>query len=659
LVPELMSVDPGLVRPASTAVVAIAPDLETDVPRRPQTLTDLAQGEERTRFYPAQRTRTLAFMVSELVKAWGRACHPDGVTLRFRDLPDADPTDVELFQTLRRRCDRSSVEIVDASAPRSPGQAGGSLDPAQRYVDADGTSDDPAERAAYQELTDSDRRARHTQRAHLLIALAQPGTQLGAIPYHLERGEDPGEAVPWLIAGLDQAHREGFYDAALDFGVRARALVQQSQDPKKHNYVTMKVIGALTSVARCDDAMQLIEELRRTSIEPAEQMTCAYMMAMIYTRFLEPARQDQPLALSWATTAITLAGGVSPDKQAFCGAFTRNGRALVELRQGNLTGSLDLVNEAMEIADGQLDAEQHQLHRTVLINNRARLLLGLKDYDGALHAYDEVLARDPEYDEPYFDRATAHRTRGDLGAALGDLDHAIELNAAFADAYYNRADIRLESGEEELALADLNAVLDIAPDHIDALLSRAAILIDAGDLDAAAADITHGLSVSPQHAHLWSAKGLIRGEQGDEAEALECYTTALALNPQLVEVYGNRAVLHFSAGRITEAIADLDQAIALGDTAALHVNRGIGWQALGDDAAAIRDFDAALAMPDADVADVLFRRGLSHHARGNHDLASADWDRHLKVMSEAGEVSEHAGEIAELKDGQRETGVSR
>src|ERR1700678_858499 len=56
VVPELMSMDPGLVKPASTAVVAITPDLEGDVPRRPQTLTDLARGEERTRFYPAQRT---------------------------------------------------------------------------------------------------------------------------------------------------------------------------------------------------------------------------------------------------------------------------------------------------------------------------------------------------------------------------------------------------------------------------------------------------------------------------------------------------------------------------------------------------------------------------------------------------------------------------
>jgi tetratricopeptide (TPR) repeat protein len=306
---------------------------------------------------------------------------------------------------------------------------------------------------------------------------------------------------------------------------------------------------------------------------------------------------------------------------------------------------MDLVNEAIQIADERLAPDDHQLHRTVLINNRGRLLVRMRDYDGAVRAFDEVLIRDPEYNEPYFDRAVAHKARGDLDAALRDLDHAIELSIAFTDAYYNRADIKLDLGDVEAALADLNTLLDIDPDYVDALLNRAALLVGAGEPDAAAADVEHGLSVSPRNANLWSAKGLICGERGAEAEALECFATALDLDPRLAEVYGNRAVLHFSAGRVAQAAADLDQAIALSDTPVPRVNRGIALQELGDAEAAIRDFDAALAMPGADVADVLFRRGLSHHTLGQHDRASADWDKHLRAMAERGEVSEHAQEI--------------
>jgi tetratricopeptide (TPR) repeat protein len=656
VVPELMSVDPALTKPAATAIAAIAPDLEGELPFRPQTLTDQAQGEERTRLYPSQRTRYLAFMTSELVKVWAQVCHPEGVTLRFWELAEADPTDVQLFGMLQRRCDPSSVEIVQAGSAVPPGHGTGSPDPAQRYIDADGTSADPDELAAYEELTESDRRARHTRRARLLAEQAQPGTQLGAVPYHLERGKDPGEAVPWLVAAVNQVIREAFYDAAVDLGIRGRGLVPWSQDAKTHNHLTRRVIGALTSLVRCDEAIDLIEEHRRTTIEPAEQLHDAYMMAMMYTRHLDPARRDRDKALAWANTAIALAEASAPDKRAFPAAFTRNARALVEMHRGNLAGSLDLVDEAIELMDEHLDPESFQLHRTVLVTNRGRVLLALKDYDGAIRSCDEVVNLDPEYYDPYFDRATAHRARGDLDGALRDLDHAIELNVAFADAYYNRADIRLEFGEEALALADLEAALDVDPDHVYALLSRGALQLGAGDLDAAETDIVHGLSVSPEHPHLWSAKGLLRSEQGAEEEALECYATALALDPRLVEVHGNRAVLHFTAGRVTEAIADLDQAIALSDVAALRVNRGIALHDLGDHQAAIRDFDAALTMPDADVATVLYRRGLSRHALGQHDLASADWDLHLRAAAAQGEISEHADEIASLKAGQNETG---
>ncbi|MCW2568534.1 MAG: hypothetical protein JWN54_2631 [Mycobacterium sp.] len=649
VVPELMAIDPDLVKPSATAVVAIAPDLEGEAPVRPQTLTDLAEGDERTRFYAVQRTRDLAYMVSELVKVWARTCHPEGVTLRFWELPDADPTDVLLFQTLQRRCTPAGVELVDASPLGSVVQYRGSSDPAQRYIDSDGTSTNPADLTAYEALPDADRKARHSERARLLVARAAPGDQLGAIPYHLERGEDASEAAPWLIEGQNQAFREGFYDAALDLGRRGRALVSWTSNAKMHNYLTKRVIAALTYLGHCDDAMKVIDEHRRTTTEVAEQMNDAYMLSMIYTRHLSPERLDQDLALSWVNTALALAEGApTPEKHAFYSAFMRNARALVEMHRGNFDGSLELVNEAIRIADERLDPEDHQLHRTVLLANRARLLVRMGDYDGAVQAFEDVLARDAEYHEPYFDRAVAHKARGDLHGALRDLDHAIELSVAFTDAYYNRADVQLELGDAEAAFADLGTALDIDPDYADARLNRAALLLGAGELDAAAADVEHGLSVSPENANLWSAKGLVCSEQGAETEALECFATALALDPRLADAYGNRAVLHFSADRITEAVADLNQAIALSDTPVPRVNRGIALQELGDAQAAIRDFDAALAMPGADGAEVLFRRGLSYHTLGRYDRASADWDEHLRTMAERGEVSEHAQQITDL-----------
>jgi tetratricopeptide (TPR) repeat protein len=651
MVPELAAIDPELLRPMATAVVAIAPDLEGGpLPTRPQTLTDLADGDERTRFYPVQRTRDLAYLVSELVRVWAETCHPEGVLLRWWELEDADPTDTQLVETIRRRVDPYQVAHVDAGAPLVQIRNRRDEDLAQWYIDGDGTSGEPKLRAAYDLLDDRVRRRRHTARARLLIERAEPGSQLGAIPYHLENGEDPHEAVTWFVEGQNQAFREGFYDAALDLGRRGRELVPWTEDAKTHNYLTKRVIGALTYLSRCDEAIAVIGEHRLTTTEISEQMNDAYMMAMIYTRHLEPNRIDQDAALAWVNTAIAIAEG-EPDetKRAFYRAFMRNARALVELHRGNIAGSLALVQESIEIADTNL-GERHELHRTVLLTNRARVLLALGDHEGALRGFDEVLTRDPEYDDPYFERAVAHKSTGNLEAALRDLDRAIELSVAFTDAYYNRADIRADLGHEDLAIADLTTLLEIDPDYTDARLNRAVLLMGAGDLDAADADLQIALAAKPDSAELWSAQGLLRSEQGDETAALADYAAALKRDPKLVEVYANRAVLHFTAGRVTEAVADLDVAIDLRDSPALRVNRGIGRHELGDHDGAVADFDEALGTEAVDVVEVLYRRGLSHHEGGDHTRAAADWSEHLRLAAEWGEPSEHADEIARLID---------
>lgn len=649
IVPEVAGVDPHLLRPMATAVVAIAPDLEGGLlPMRPQTLTDLADGDERTRFYPIQRTRDLAYLVSELVRIWAQACHPEGVLLRWWELEDADPTDIQLYETIERRVDPMLVAQLDSGALLARVAGLGTDELAQWYVDADGTSRMPALRAAYDCLEEPDRRQRHSARAKLLIEQDLPGMQLGAIPYHLENGEDPAEAVPWLVEGQNQAFREGFYDAALDLGRRGRALVPWTEDAKTHNYLTKRVIGALTYLSRCDEAMAVIGEHRATTTEISEQMNDAYMMAMIYTRHLDPDRIDQDAALAWVNTAIAIAEGeVDETKRAFYRAFMRNARALVELHRGNLVGSLALVEESIRIADAHL-GERHELHRTVLLTNRARVLLALGDHEGALRGFDEVLTRDPEYDDPHFERAVAHRATGNVDAALRDLDRAIELSVAFTDAYYNRADIRADLGQTDLAIADLTTLLEVDPGHTDARLNRAVLLMGTGELEAADADLELALAAKPDSAELWSALGLLRSEQGDEAGALASYANALDRDPELVEVFANRAVLHFTAGRPTEAVADLDIAIGLLDSPALRVNRGIGRHELGDLEGAIADYDEAIASDDVDVLEVLYRRGLSHHGLGDHARAAADWREHLRLAAEYNEHSEHTEEITRL-----------
>jgi tetratricopeptide (TPR) repeat protein len=628
--PALMAVSSESVGRQSNAIVSAAPDLEGQVPPASQTLTNQASLEERTRFYSAQRTREIAHGIAALVLDWARLCQPDGVALLFTDVDAADPTDRELIEVLGLRCDPALVTIATSSATTSPVPTatpadigpGDDLALAERFVGSDGTSADPREQAAYQALGTRARQELHSRRAAELVAAGLPGAAWGAIPYHLENGlEATSGGVDALLAALYSCFDAGFYHACIDFAERGLALLDGGERWPEQVRLTQRLIGALTYVDRGEDAMSYVQGLRRRSTDATEHMRCNYTMAMLYTRHLPVPQRDEDEALACANTAIALADGhQDPSRRAFYGAFMRNGRALVELHRGDLPGALALVEEAISLTDALQD-EEHRLHRTVLIHNRGRVLMGLGRVESALADLDEVVARDDEYDEAYFDRAGAHRVSGNLEAALADYDQAIRLSVNFAEAYYNRADTLLELGDAAAALADLDTVLTLVPDHADALLNRAGIHLDDGRLAAAEADIERGLELAPEDPHLWSARGRLRVEQDRAEAARQDFDRALEIDPELVDALGNRAVVLFAAGRLDECLADLDRAVVLSGSAALLLNRGVARQARGLHESALEDFDAALAAEDADVPELLRLRDLSLRETGRLAVA--------------------------------------
>jgi len=70
-------------------------------------------------------------------------------------------------------------------------------------------------------------------------------------------GWHPAQALIFLHRVFNPC---GLAFAALDFGVRARALLQQSPDARTHSYVTKRVIGGLTSMkSRASESERLVE----------------------------------------------------------------------------------------------------------------------------------------------------------------------------------------------------------------------------------------------------------------------------------------------------------------------------------------------------------------------------------------------------------------
>ncbi|MCQ4206201.1 tetratricopeptide repeat protein [Streptomyces longispororuber] len=668
-VPQLVERDAELVAAArALEVESIAPELMAIVPTPPQTLTNLASAKERTRFYPATRALRIAHGVAELLVDWAEAAHPKGVTIAFRGLDDADPTDRDLVAVLLRRCDPAVLTVVVDGAGAADDLLGRALaahahraprlpyvdpellpdtDVAQLYVDADGTTEEPRLRCAYEALPAEERARRHTARAALLAERDEPTLRLGAIPYHLERGTDPaGAGVRSIVEAVGVCFDKGFYEAVVDLALRGRALLDDAEPTRTYWNLTHKIGACLCYLGRGHDAFPYFEEMRRGSTSPDVHMGTAYLMAMLYTRFLPKDAHDEDLALAWVNTAISIAD-VHPDphKRILVRAFMRNARALVELHRGNVDGSLALVDEAMAITDADFGPDEQLLHRSVLLYNRAQVRGARHDHADSLADYDEVIRRDPDYGDYYFERAAQHRALGRHREALADYAAAIRLTPPFYEAHFNRADLLRELGDEAGALRDLDHALDLEPDHVESLVHRADLLLARGVLDRAAADIEHGLALASDHAQLRAAQGALFSELGDVEAAYESYSTALHADPTCVAAWANRAVLAFEAGRTEDAVGDLDAALALVDDPELRVNRAVALQALGEHRRAVTDLDRVLAAAGRADPEPLYLRGVSRFALGDAAGAVADWRAHLAALG-SDDVSPHAEEIA-------------
>lgn len=615
---ELMGPAEHLVARNAAAVLAVAPDLAGKVPPGPVTLTNTASGVELTRFSAAERTREHANGVTDVVLAWGRTCHPDGVDIDLFDLDDADHTDRELATTLRRRSAGSSVSVRlrRGGLPSFAALRDGSTDPtplelARAYIDGDGTSGDAGVRAAYDALDHQTRAELHSRRAQALLDAGLPGVEFGAVPYHLARGTGaPAEGVSALRAAVLSEFDRGFYHHVVDLCRQGREL-SRGKDEAAYRRFTHSLSTSLTYLGETDEAIALITEERCMTIDTTFHMVTAYALSMLNTRHLAPQERDADAALAWANTAIALADcRLDPDDRVIQGAFMRNARALVELHRGNIAGALELVDEAIAMADAHFGPEAHRLHRSVLAFNRSRVLAALGRTAEAVEAVTAVIAQDPAYDELYFERAAIRRTAGDLAGALADYDETIRLRPNLAEAYHNRAATQIDLGRTDLAVADLDLALELEPDLVPALLTRALLAMERDDDDAASRDLVQGLSTAPDNADLWAAKGELLLQDGSPerlVEARSALDRAVELNPALTAGWGNRAIARYALGDIAGSIADLDVAVGLEPSAALLLNRALAKEALGDLLGARADVEAAGALPDADPDEVRAR----------------------------------------------------
>ncbi len=634
LVPRIHQRDRALAARHAIEILAVAPELEQLIGPAPETLASIAPPGERTRWYSRYRTRRIAHGLVDFL----RQCAAGGpLTIYFGSADEADPTDVEFLSIALRRLDPAQVRIIvgsrgeipglaaeltartrraqagastgdlagvpgpgPAAAPGPPGASGGPDQDLIAFVASDGTSDIPAELAAYRHADPAVRARLHDERAAELERGGEWSQRLGAIPYHREHGSSPvttgqkafAEAVNYCI-GM------AYYAAGLDLATRLARLMDADAEPKLYYRVRGQMCQCLALLDRPEETEPIYYDLMARSASPMRHMTVSYSLAMCYTRLYAPERKDHRRALAHVNTAIAIASQLEdPDERAFNTVFMNNGKALVELHLGNLAASLELVETGIRRLDRELAPGQHLLQRSVMHHNRAQLLAALERPADALADYEHVISVDPYYPEYRFDRGNLYSKLGRYTEALADYEAARQLTPPYPELYYNMGDARAALGDLDGAVGDFRYALDLEPDDLEARITLASVLMDLGQPEDAAAEARAGLAFAPLEGRLHVTLGLALLEQSEYQAARQSFDRALELDPGLSEALVNRAVAAYEEGLFESAIADLIAALTAdpGNPDLLQ-NLAVAQEAAGHPAVAAADSTAALRHP--------------------------------------------------------------
>lgn len=659
IVPIVYERWPELITRHVVEILSIAPELRSIVPASRETLTSLAIPEERTRFYSRLRTLRLTHGIIDFLKKVSEPDRMGRLEVVVDHIQACEPTDAEFFAALLRRmrpeqigltlcstgdvdhamlqealplyAQRVEVAVNPLAAEESETDAEQHMALAKRFVDSDCLSDDLSEQAAYASIEEATRQQLHDERADMLIATNEFTWKLGAIPWHRERGSSPEGAVLALREALEYSINMGYYHTTIDLGIRGRQRVTWSDEDLANMWAfTTKMTTSYAALSFPEKSEELYNEARANTTNGSLHMQAAYATAMLYTR--HHTERDHSIARKWIDQAIHIASLITDEKKsAFQTVFYQNGLALIELHVGNIEEALRLVTEGLAQLDQVLEPNEHLLHRSVLIFNKAQILSAIKRYEEATEAYTKVISYDPNYPEYYFDRGNLYSNQGLLDLAIADYTHAIEISPPFPELYYNRAGANSRIGEVEKAFADYSYLLEIEPQHLDGRLNRATLALEAGDTELARRDVEAGLAVEPNHAQLLCTLGLIEMAEEQGEAARQAFTAALDQDPTLLEALANLSVLLFEQEDAEGAIAVLNRGLEAHPQAdVLYFNRAWAHQSLGRWQAAVDDYTAALNAQSEEAFEIFYQRGCCLFELGLTEEAHADWKRHLE-----------------------------
>ena len=580
LLPEIQAKRPDLIERHSLELVYVLPELRRTLTVQNPNLTDLAQGAEKTRNYPADRVYRNAHGLIDLLDSWKSATCPDTAwVIGCESLDNAGAIGGFFFRELMRRREKqlnlrllASVEYGNGAAM----QTSFSRNIPAQVLTLDLVPDAPTminPSDAAQEASDIERRVGEDplETKILLCDLIRLWQAAGR----------SDKLFRYRFFALETYNTAGLYADALRYGDALLDLAAEHApgDDYFRWSILLKLIMSHLGLEDAESAIRLAEEEGQKLADRHADLRADlyYLLAMFCSRFTKPRKLDDgEKYLELGLEALAEAD--MPDGQRyFKTVFNRNGLAMIRNFQQRHKEAIELCRAGIETLNAHLGAEEHRLHRSVLFYNMAQVYAVTGSHDEAIKYYSAAMEMDPNYSEYYNERGSVLLKLGRLDEARADYLTAIELSPPYFEVFANLGQCYRRMGAMELAIEAYSRALDLEPQQALALLGRA-------------------------KAH---------EELGHRQAALDDYTAALRIDPGIWEALASRAVLHYEAGDLAASLADLDAAIQVKkDSADLYQNRATVLADLNFPTAAIADLQSALTVGVSDEDRIAIERRL-------------------------------------------------
>ena len=225
-------------------------------------------------------------------------------------------------------------------------------------------------------------------------------------------------------------------------------------------------------------------------------------------------------------------------------------------------------------------------------------------------------------------RGAASLARGDLAAALADLDRACAMEPGNAAFFVARAQVHLKKLDFDPTLADLDTALRLDPSQSTARMQRGWMRMSHGEPQAALEDLAMLDKALPPQAQLHAEMARLYGALGRPEQVIAQWTLWISAHPHdvaLESARNGRCWARMALGiELDKALDDCDEAVDADPKNASYLDsRAWVYLRQGKLKKSLADFDRGLAIKPDGVWS-LYGRGLVHQALGDAVRAQAD-----------------------------------